>query len=741
MKIERSRIIAVMNTIPGRAVTVRELSTLLGLPRTGRDQLRHTLDRMVRGGELLRDERNRYIIASATRSGRDEGVIFPHPDGYGFVRIDGKEDLFVPARFVKDALPGDRVEVERVTGRFGRREGRVVRIVERSPMRIVGRYESGRKGWGRVLPDDPRIRPLVLVRPGENGGARDGELVSVVPVEGGRPGEIHGRVVRVIGPSTAPDVEIISIVERYGIPDRFSDGALLEASRAPGAVRDEDLTGRKDLRDLPFVTIDGETARDFDDAVAILPCGDGYRLLVAIADVSHYVPEGSAIDRDAYERGTSVYFPDRCIPMLPEELSNGICSLNPHVDRLVMVADMEFDRSGAMGHSHFYPAVIRSLRRLTYSQVARLLEERDPSTAADLAPLSTQLELMGELASLLTQVRRRRGSIDFDLPEAEIVIGLTGSIEDVVRRERNAAHRLIEEFMLSANEAVARFVTSRGAPFLYRIHEPPSPEKLEAVREMFASLGVALPTDAGEVTPGRLRDILQEVAGAPHERLVNELLLRSMKQARYSPENQGHFGLASPFYTHFTSPIRRYPDLVVHRILKSLLGVEGAHQPRRPLEETGSWTSMRERVAMEAEREVVQLMKIRFMADRIGDSFSGVISSVSPYGCFVELNDFFVEGMVHVSLLPPDTYRFDDRLHALVGMRSRLTLRIGDPVTVRLVAASSDNRRIDFIMEEHHGGALPLPSPTTTPPHRREKGRGGSIKPPSPRGGPKKKRR
>jgi len=727
MPVDPSLIIAHIRSLDTRRITVTELAMHLGLPRRERDRLRHLLDRLVRKKILVRDERGGYLLPGAGRRPSLVGVVFPHRDGYGFVKIDGEEDLFIPARHLKGVLPGDRVEVSRVTGRFGKKEARIVRVVQRTTMRIVGRYDRGRNGWGRIVPDDPRIHPVILVPPGSDGGARDGEVVSAELMEGGRADELHARVVRVIGLVGAPDVEVISIVERLGIPDRFSDEALLEASRTPSAVTSDDLDGRVDLRHIPFVTIDGESARDFDDAVAIERTDAGYRLFVSIADVSHYVREGSAIDRDAYERGTSVYFPDRCIPMLPEELSNGICSLNPGVDRLAMTAEISFDHRGGRVTASFYPSVIKSVMRLTYTRVSRAIEERDREVREELAAILPSLETMAELARTLSAVRRARGSIDFDLPEAEVVIGLTGTIDDVVKRERTLAHRLIEEFMLAANEAVATFVTERGAPFLYRVHEPPDPEKLETVRELFTTFGITLPADPREISPRQLQKILDETAGKPFERVVNELLLRSMKQARYAPENAGHFGLASPCYTHFTSPIRRYPDLIVHRILKTVVGASRSPLSTRPLAEAGEQTSRRERVAMEAEREVLQLMKIRFMQDKIGSSFSGVITSVTPYGLYVELDEWFVEGMVHITLLPPDFYRFDERLHALVGERTKLVCRIGDPVVVRVVAASMEKRQIDLLLEEHRGGSHPFPLPHSSPrraPSRKKGGRG-----------------
>jgi ribonuclease R len=463
-------------------------------------------------------------------------------------------------------------------------------------------------------------------------------------------------------------------------------------------VGKDDLNGREDLRHLPFVTIDGETAKDFDDAVAIERLPDnGHRLWVAIADVAHYVAASGAIDREALHRGTSVYFPGSCLPMLPEALSNGICSLNPQVDRLVMVAELDFDGRGHRQQARFFAGIIHSRARLTYTDVAKILVDRDPELRANYASLVEMLEIMGELAERRIARRHERGSLDFDLPEAEIVLGLRGRPEQIVRSERNLAHRLIEEFMLVANEAVAEWLDRQRLPLIFRIHEPPSEDKLATFQEFIAHFNQGLAIPAEGVKPKLLQELLERVAGTPEEKLINHVLLRSLPQARYAVENRGHFGLAANCYCHFTSPIRRYPDLIIHRLLRRQLRLSDDHE-RLPasLEEMAERSSHCERRAMEAERDIVNLKKCQFMQERIGEEHRGFVVSVQPFGFFVELEEIFVEGLVHVSSLADDYYQFDEATHSLTGMSRRRRFTIGDSVAVTVHRVDPDRREIDF---------------------------------------------
>ncbi len=677
-----------------------------------RRELKRMLDDMVADGELARFRGNSYARASEVKSIR--GRLSTHRDGYGFVTPEGGgDDIFIPQRQMKNAMHGDIVEIRAGKSRMGggKLEGRIIEVVERAVSTVVGRYEETRRG-AIVIPEETRLNLPITIPTGGRAMAEDGQQVVVeltsYPV-GGRPAE--GRVMEVLGWPDDPEVEVLSVVRRFELPTVFGDDALAEAAAIPESVSEKELRGRVDLRSLPTVTIDGETARDFDDAVSLRREGSNFRLWVSIADVSHYVGPGSALDRDARLRGTSVYFPDRCIPMLPERLSNGICSLNPRVDRLTMTAEMLFDGKGAMLESSFYPSVIRSDARLTYTLVKRIIVDMDEDSADSCRLMAPMLLEMKELALILMAMRKNRGSLDFDLPESEIIIGLTGQTEDIIRAERNLAHQLIEEFMLAANEAVATWITGRGIPFLYRIHENPDPARLTAFREFVFGFGYEFPLRDDRVDPADLQRLLDQVSGRPEERMVNYSLLRCMKQARYSAENLHHFGLASRCYCHFTSPIRRYPDLVVHRILGAALALAENGGDRRAekrlaivtrnLSETAEHTSRRERVAMEAERDIVELKKIQFMQQHLGDEFDGFINGVTGFGFFVELEQLFVEGLVHVSTLDDDIYAFVESRHSLIGRNRKRTLRIGDRVRVRVVAVSPSTRRIEFTLIDH----------------------------------------
>ncbi len=690
----------------------RDILEPFDLNRPERQKALRLLDEMVKEGTLVQLKGKRYSLPSQVNL--VIGRVSVHRDGYGFVAPSGEgADVFVPARYLREVMNGDRVAVriergwrgQRREGRGGR-EGRVVRVLERAHQTLVGRFEMGR-GFGYVVPADPRLHHDIFIPGDATGGARPGQVV-VARIEAypGRNRNPEGVVVEVLGDPDDPKVEILAIVHKYGLPHNFPSAVQESLGSVPNQVLDGDWQGRKDLTSIPFVTIDGETAKDFDDAVAVQSeAGGGIRLWVAIADVGHYVAEGSAIDREAHERATSVYFPGQCIPMLPEVLSNGICSLNPGVERLAMVAEMVFDTRGHRTEELFYPAVILSRARLTYTEVWDGLEGRGFSGGGEGEALLAQLHLMAILAERLTAMRRARGSLDFDLPEAEIILDLRGKAENIVRAERNSAHRLIEEFMLAANEAVAGFLTEREAPFLYRIHEPPELEKLQAFQQFIAYFNLGLKLGHQGVEPLELQKLLAEVEGRPEERMINQVLLRSMKQARYSPDNVGHFGLAADPYCHFTSPIRRYPDLVVHRVLREVL-VAGKLSQRRIsqqqkyLPEAGEHSSQMERRAMEAEREIVDLKKCQFMADKVDEEFEGYVSSVQPFGFFVELSDFFVEGLVHISSLSDDFYQYEEELHRLIGQSRRRQFQIGSQVRVRVKNVNLDRREIDFALAD-----------------------------------------
>jgi ribonuclease R len=687
----------------GEPVQFRQMLKALGVSRgQERDRLEDMLDALLEAGEIVKLPGRLYAIAGAV--GALRGKLSVHRDGYGFVAPeDGSGDLFVPARYLRDCMNGDTVEAQVVSvRRDGKKEGRVTALIQRGVTSVVGRFEAIGKG-GRIIPDDQRLGRDLFVPPGGVGGARDGQVVlaqiSSYPT---KVSGLEGRITEVLGDANDPEVEVLTVIKKYDLPHIFAEDVLAEALRQPQTVEPEALSGRTDLRGRLTVTIDGETARDFDDAVSVAREGDRIRLWVSIADVSHYVREGSKLDTEAYLRGTSVYFPDRCIPMLPEELSNGICSLNPEVDRLTMTAEMLFDPQGAMVDSRFYSSVIKSAARLTYTTVKRILVDGDPEVTAAHRALVPDLKVMEELSLRLNGRRRGRGSIDFDLPEPQIILDLQGETTAIVRAERNLAHRIIEEFMLAANEAVASFLEGTPVPSLYRVHENPDPLKLKDLSEFVFSFGYELAVLEDKVNPAALQKLLSEVEGKPEERLINEVLLRCMKQARYSSENLGHFGLAAPSYTHFTSPIRRYPDLVVHRILKLVLS--GRLKPadcdrlEARLPETAIHTSRRERVAMEAEREMVDLKKMQFMRDKIGEEYDGFITGVAQFGLFVELVELFVEGMIPVATLPADYYVHQEKSHSLVGERSRVSYRIADRIRVKVAAVSEVRKQVEFAL-------------------------------------------
>ncbi|MDD2733092.1 MAG: ribonuclease R [Desulfuromonadaceae bacterium] len=668
-------------------------------------ELKNMLEDMAEDGEVIRLKGNSYTLPGKIKTTR--GRISVHRDGYGFVTPDdGGEDIFIPSKFLKGALHGDMVEASSSLSRMGgnKLDGRVLTVLERATSRIVGRFEETRRG-AIVIPEDQRLNLVVEIPVKGRGTAQDGHQVvaelTAYPI-GGRPAE--GKIIEVLGWPDDPEVEIQSVIRRFDLPHVFTPDVLAEAEGITDTVSSKELKGRVDLRVMPTVTIDGETARDFDDAVSLRREGDNFRLWVSIADVSHYVKKDSPLDREAYLRGTSVYFPDRCIPMLPERLSNGICSLNPNVDRLTMTAEMLFDQAGTMLDSSFYSSVIKSTARLTYKIVKQIIVDDDRELADKYRPVSPMLKEMKELALILMAMRKKRGSIDFDLPEPEVIIGLTGLTEGIIRAERNLAHQLIEEFMLAANEAVARHITSRDIPFLYRVHENPDPAKLQTFQDFVYGFGYEFTLVDEKVKPFELQRLLVQANGRPEERMINYSLLRCMKQARYAADNVGHFGLASDCYCHFTSPIRRYPDLVVHRILKAVIALPASKQLAIATERMGEvaeHTSKRERVAMEAERDVIEMKKLQYMQKHVGEQFNGYITGVTAFGFFVELAELFVEGLVHVSTLTDDMYVHAEKQHSLIGRRTGTIFRIGDAVRISVSSVSPGTRRIEFHLTTH----------------------------------------
>ncbi len=690
--------------------TARDLMRTLRIPRDERASFRRRLKALVNAGELLQVRGNRYGLPE--KMDLVVGRLTTNPGGFGFVVPEqsepgaGRTDIFIAAANLSEAMHGDRVvaRVERHTERGV--EGRIIRILERSQATIVGRFEVDDAGLGFVVPFDRRVLTDVQVPTGQSSSAERGEMVVVEitrwPTATRGPA---GKVVEVLGRIDEPGVDTRIIIRKFGIPDTHSEEAVAEATRLGSVVKERDTKGRTDFRGVTTVTIDGEHARDFDDAITIERLPNGHFWLgVHIADVSHYVTEGSALDEEAYERGTSVYFTERAVHMFPSELATGLCSLNPHVDRLVQSCLMEVDQRGAVVRYEIHDGVINSNARMTYTAVNAILTDRDPETMFEYQPLVAMFEMMRELFDVLNRRRRRRGSIDFDLPEAEVILSEIGEIEAIVASERNIAHRIIEEFMLLANETVAAHLEGNGMPALHRVHEAPDAKKVEDFEAFISTLGYSLAARGRALTPKHFQKLIDRMRGTPEERPIAALMLRTMQKARYDAASLGHFGLAVDHYTHFTSPIRRYPDLVVHRMLRELR--QGAIAPNRRAEleeelpETARHSSEMERRADEAEREQLQWKKVRFMADKVGDEYSGFVTGVAPFGLFVELVEHYVEGLVHVSSMADDYYRFVEQEHVLRGEHTKKNYRLGDRVEVQVVRVDMERRQVDLGLVE-----------------------------------------
>jgi ribonuclease R len=684
--------------------TARELAQILRIPREERTSFRRQLKALVTNGALLQIRGNRFGIPE--KMDLVVGRLQTNPGGFGFVVPEHAEpgerkDIYIAASNLAEAMHGDRVvaRVERETPKG--LEGRIIRILERSQDTIVGRFEMDSDGLGFVVPFDRRLLTDVHVPTGQSSSAEPGEMVLVEITRWPTPtrGPV-GRVSEVLGNVDEPGVDTQIIIRKFNIPDAHPEEAIQEAKRIGTSVKERDIRGRTDFRPVTTVTIDGEHARDFDDAITIERLANGnYRLGVHIADVSHYVKEGSALDEEAYKRGTSVYFTERAVHMFPSELATGLCSLNPHVDRLVQSCVMEVDRRGNVVRYEMHDGVINSDARMTYTAVNAILTDRDPATMEQYRDLVPMFELMKELFEILNQRRRRRGSIDFDLPEAEVILSEFGQIKAIIASERNVAHRLIEEFMLLANETVATHLVEHDVPALHRVHEAPDVKKVADFEAFITTLGYGL---AGGPTPKpkHFQKLIDRMRGTPEERPIAALMLRTMQKARYDAVSLGHFGLAAEHYTHFTSPIRRYPDLVVHRMLRESRQSKLTDARREELEdelpETARHTSEMERRADEAERELLQWKKVRFMADKVGDEYDGYITGVAPYGLFIELIEHYVEGMVHVSSMADDYYRFVEQQHILRGENTKKVYRLGDKVLVQVVRVDMERRQVDL---------------------------------------------
>lgn len=685
--------------------TIRELQQTLRVPREQRKVFERRLKALVASGALVRIRGNRYGLPE--KMNLIIGRVHTNPRGFGFVTPEAEAgtdgDIYIAGANLSQAMHGDRVVVrpER-RGQTGRVEGRIVRILERGAATLVARYDADESGFGFVVPFDRRVIMDVHIPASDRGGASPGEIVVVEltrwPTATRNP---VGRVVEVLGELDAPGVDIEIMLRKYGISDAHGAAAIREAERLGKNVRESDRRGRTDFRGLATVTIDGEHARDFDDAITLerLPNGN-FWLGVHIADVSHYVQPGSALDREARERGTSVYFPERAVHMFPAALSTGLCSLKPQVDRLVQSCLMEITQQGEVVRHEMHDGVIHSDARMTYVEVNAILAEGDSPTRTRFLALAPVFELMRALFEVLARRRRRRGSIDFDLKESELVFDEAGLVAAITAAERNVAHHIIEEFMLLANEVVAEHLRACDMPTLYRVHEAPNITKVLEFEEFITTLGYSLAAKEGNVKPVHFQRLVKRIKGMPEEKPIALLMLRTMQKARYDPVCVGHFGLAAASYTHFTSPIRRYPDLVVHRALREArsgkLSVGRRRDLSKELPGLALETSKLERRAEEAERELVQWKKVRFMADKVGDEFEGYVIGVTSFGLFVELVEHFVEGLVHISTMADDYYRFLEREHVLLGEATGKGYRLGDRVTTQVVRVDLERRQVDL---------------------------------------------
>lgn len=689
----------------GRPMSRHQLLTKLEVDEESKQEaMGYRLKAMLRDGQLMQDRRGRYCLLE--RINLQRGTIQGHPDGFGFfIPDDGGEDMVLSAKEMRSVMNGD-VVLAYAAGldRRGRPEGKIHEVIEHANVTVVGRFFS-EHGVGFVVPDSKRLTQDISIPAEGFLGAKDGQIVLVELIAfPSKRSQAVGKVIHILGEHMAPGMEIEVAILAHGIPSHWPKDVSEAVAKIPQRVSDRDIMGRNDLRHLPFVTIDGEDAKDFDDAVYCYPKDKGaYQLFVAIADVGHYVKINSALDQEAARRGNSVYFPGKVVPMLPEALSNGICSLNPHVDRLCMVVEMAINPQGKITRSKFYRGVIHSKARLTYTQVNQwLLNNQSDAQHEAIFPM---LQSLHQLYGILHQTRKLRGAMDFDTTETQIVFDENRKIQRIVPVFRNDAHRLIEECMLAANVATARYLEKAKIPTLYRVHAAPEEDKVFALRKFLGELGLSL-GGGKKPSPKDFQTTLSSIGNRPEKHLIETVMLRSLKQAQYIESNDGHFGLAYSAYTHFTSPIRRYPDLLIHRAVASLIDnqlLESFHYSEDDMNKLGKHCSATERRADEATREVVSWLKCEYMQDKLGQVFHGKISAVTGFGIFVELDDIYVEGLVHVTSLKNDYYAFDPIKHRLVGERGGHVYRLGDPMTVLVARVDLDERKIDFEpVEEGH---------------------------------------
>ncbi|MCG5104489.1 ribonuclease R [Oceanobacillus alkalisoli] len=704
----KERLLTFFNETETRPLSVDEMEEKLGIEDAEEfKELVKTLNALEDSGELVRTRKNRYGLPE--KMNLILGRIQMHNKGFAFLlpEEEGLEDIYINPSDLNSAMNGDKVLVRREKQSYSgdRAEGVVLRILERAITQVVGTYDDN-KNFGFLIPDDKRIPHDIFIPKGKANGAIDGhKVIAHITKYPEAWSSAEAEITEILGHKNDPGIDIISIIYKHGITVDFPEEVLQQAAETRDTISPEELEGRADRRNEQIVTIDGADAKDLDDAISVKKLDNGnYQLGVYIADVSYYIEKDSPMDKEAYERGTSVYLVDRVIPMIPHRLSNGICSLNPQVDRLTIGCEMEITMSGEVVKHEFFPAVINSTERMTYTDVNKILVDEDAELREKYAELVPMFERMEKLAEILRGKRKGRGAIDFDFKEAQVLVDEEGKAQDVVLRERSVGERLIEEFMLAANETVAEHFHWLDVPFIHRIHEEPDEGKLESFFEFLAGLGVSVKGTANEIHPQALQKVLDKIKDEPEEMIVSKLMLRSMKQAKYAPESVGHFGLATEFYTHFTSPIRRYPDLIVHRLIRTYLFEKRMDKKtishwREALPEIARHTSEMERRAVDTERETDDLKKAEYMEDKVGEEFTGVISSVTNFGLFVELENT-VEGLVHVSYLTDDYYHYNDRAHALIGEHTAKVYRVGDEVKVRVAQVNLDERAVDFELLE-----------------------------------------
>lgn len=708
LKERKERILAYMESEGYVPIKRRDMRAMLSVPQEDREKFENLINELIAEGRVFETKKGK--LASPKDLQMATGTFIGHARGFGFVTPDaGGEDIFIPASETMGAMQKDRVlyKVLHKAEKGKKADGVIVRILERGQQRIVGTFEAGSKGYGFVVADDKKIAKDIFISRENTKGAVTGHKVVVEITDYGEDRRNpEGKVIEILGHINDPGVDILSVIRRYELAVEFPEEVYAEIEHLGTEVAEADKKGREDLRDLLTITIDGADAKDLDDAVSLKRLGNGnFELGVHIADVSHYVRENTALDKEAYARGTSVYLVDRVIPMLPHKLSNGICSLNPHVDRLALSCLMEVNGRGEVVSHRILESVINSDYRMTYTAVREILEDGAPALLEQYAEILPMLEDMEELRQILGEKRRKRGSVNFDLPESKIILDENGKPIDIKPYEKSIATNMIEEFMLVCNETIAENSFWQEMPFMYRSHQEPDEDKLEKMEQFLRGFGYYLRKKDGEIHPRELQKVLQKAEETDEERIITRMVLRSMMQARYTAENGGHFGLAAKYYCHFTSPIRRYPDLEIHRMIKKMLHGEldekASAYYRRKMPDWAKHCSKQERVAEDAERDTDALKKVEFMEDKIGQIYEGIISGVTNWGIYVELPNT-IEGMVALSQMDDDYYEFDEKKMLVFGKRTKKSYRLGDKVVVSVAKVDRMMGTIDFVFEEEN---------------------------------------